>query len=727
MLDQLYENKLELWRLNYGVIILLPKVKPATNIRQFRPICLLNVIYKIITKVLTIRLTSVIHEVVSQYQTAFIPGRNILEGVVILQEVLHELKVINAKGVILKLDFEKAYDKVSWAFLEEVLQRKNFSPKWISWINSAVKGGRVCIDINGERGEYFRSFKGLRQGDPLSPLLFNLVADALSAMLTRANHTGWIQGLVPHLVDGGLTHLQYADDTVVLLHYSPENLQNVRLILTCYEAMSGMKINFEKSEIFTVGLDDEEQHRAMSALNCKLGTFPMKYLGLPVSVAKISKAQLSYVGGKIEKRLGTWQCEYLSSGGKSILLESCLSSIPLYTMGVYQLYEGNHQQMDTFRSRFFWQGTSKKRKYHMVQWDVLNKPKEFGGLGFTDTRVMNVCLLCKWIDRLERDDNSLCCSLLKKKYLGNKSIFQIKNKKGSQFWRSLLDIRDSYQKGRVIDVQSGRQTSFWHDVWLTDCPLRVYFRDLFQIAQEPNISVAKAYNGGCWNLEFRRQLYDDLGEEWLKLLQMLEGIVLNTDRDKVRWALEPSGRYTARSLYKRLTGGGVRDLQMLTIWKCNIPLKVKNFLWMAMHDRIQSAVQLKKKNWSGPIECAVCNTTETTDHILFQCPIAVFLWAFLRDSLNWPKSPTSCVEFLVEIVDNCKGINKKINLFISAGALWTIWKTRNDLVFNKKVLASPATIIFKTVMLVKSWRPLLKPKLHDKADEVFALLSARAG
>jgi mannosylglycoprotein endo-beta-mannosidase len=105
--------------------------------------------------------------------------------------------------------------------------------------------------------------------------------------------------------------------------------------------MSGMKINYDKSEVFTVGLEEAKQQIVVAALNCKLGSFPMKYLGLPVSDCKISEAQLKYVSDKIEKRLDTWQCEYLSSGGKSTLIDSCLSSIPLYTMGVYYLYEGN--------------------------------------------------------------------------------------------------------------------------------------------------------------------------------------------------------------------------------------------------------------------------------------------------------------------------------------------------------------------------------------------------
>jgi hypothetical protein len=104
--------------------------------------------------------------------------------------------------------------------------------------------------------------------------------------------------------------------------------------------MSGLKINFEKSEIFTVGLTEEEQCVAANSLGCKFGSFPMKYLGMPVSSFKISKAQLNYVSEKTKKRLGTWQCDYLSSGGKSTL------------MGVYQLYEGNFQKLDSIRSRF---------------------------------------------------------------------------------------------------------------------------------------------------------------------------------------------------------------------------------------------------------------------------------------------------------------------------------------------------------------------------------------
>lgn len=215
MFSKLHAEELNMSRMNYGLITLIPKLKGANNSKQFRPICLLNVDYKWFTKVLTMRLSRCAANIIIPAQTAFIPGRFILEGVMMLHEVLHELRVHHKQGIILKLDFEKAYDKVHWGFMLEVLKRKNFTNKWVGWMKQVIEGGRVGILINGRPGNFFKTFKGLRQGDPLSPLLFNLVGDTLSVMLDRAKNCGAIRGLVPNLVEGGLTHLQYADDRIL--------------------------------------------------------------------------------------------------------------------------------------------------------------------------------------------------------------------------------------------------------------------------------------------------------------------------------------------------------------------------------------------------------------------------------------------------------------------------------------------------------------------------------
>jgi hypothetical protein len=137
------------------MISLIPKLKEANNIRQYRPICVLNIDYKIFTKVLTKRLTPLADKLISKSQTAFIPERFISEGVITLHEILHELRVKKTKGVIPKLDFEKAYDKVHWSFLIDVLKQKNFPAKWIEWVKQAVEGGSVGININGDHVSFF--------------------------------------------------------------------------------------------------------------------------------------------------------------------------------------------------------------------------------------------------------------------------------------------------------------------------------------------------------------------------------------------------------------------------------------------------------------------------------------------------------------------------------------------------------------------------------------------
>jgi hypothetical protein len=227
---------------------------------------------------------------ISPTQTAFMSGRNIMEGVVMLHETIHEIHRKKMSGIVLKLDFEKTYDKVNWDFLYQTLRMKGFSTKWCYWISQFVSKGSVGVKVNDNMGRYFQTKKGLRQGDSLSPLLFNLIADMLSLLISRAKDNGLINGLVPHLIEGEISILQYADDTIPFMENDLEQAKNMKLLLCTFERLSGLKINFHKNELFCYGDAKQVESQYTKLFGCDLGQYPFRYLRIPMHHKKIMNA-----------------------------------------------------------------------------------------------------------------------------------------------------------------------------------------------------------------------------------------------------------------------------------------------------------------------------------------------------------------------------------------------------------------------------------------------------
>lgn len=164
-----HASKLDIYRLNFSILTLIPKEKDATSMRKFRLVSLLNYIFKVFTKVLTNRLALLMNTLTSSNQSAFIKGIYILEIVVTAHEVLHSTHKSSNPGLVLKLDYEKAFDKVNLDFLLEILHKRGFGPSWIGWIKQITHQGSVGVKINGVEGNFFTTGKGLRQGTPCHP------------------------------------------------------------------------------------------------------------------------------------------------------------------------------------------------------------------------------------------------------------------------------------------------------------------------------------------------------------------------------------------------------------------------------------------------------------------------------------------------------------------------------------------------------------------------------
>jgi hypothetical protein len=720
-------GRVDIARLNFGVISLIPKVQGADTIKQFRPIALINVIFKFIAKAYATRLAPLAHRTIDRSQSAFIKGRCLHEGVLALHEIAHELRVKKLKGLLLKLDFEKAFDRVSWDFLREVLLRKGFSPMIVHRLMQLVSGGQTAINVNGVIGDNFRNARGVRQGDPLSPILFDFMVDSLAAIIARATDSGHLKGVVPHLIPGGITHLQYADDTLIMIEPSDLGLANLKLLLLCFENMSGLKINFAKSEAVVTGVPDLERQRVADALNCKLGSLPLHYLGLPVSDRPLSVADWNFLTEKVGHRVEPWQGLFLASAGRLELTNSCLSSLPMFAMGLYLLHDTTHAAMDRHRSRFFWEGVGPKRKYHMVDWASVCKPREVGGLGIINTKFMNIALMLKWIWKIYQNEEGLWAVLLRAKYLGDHDLFSpAVPTKGSQFWNAIQKIKWYFKMGAKHQVNNGRRTYFWLDWWTGTGPLRFTFPRLFACCDNHFATVQGVRSSGGWSIRFRRSFGLAERVEWDNLCRIFDLSPVSEGDDVVRWALEQSGEYSTGSMYSKLSRGGTVT-HFKEIWRTRVPPKIRVFLWQLIRGRLPSGDQLVKRHGPSNGRCPLCGEWETCDHIFFTCHIAKFMWAGIRDLLSCSWNPAGAADFIA-IANGLSGRLRRIAWFTFAAQCWTLWNIRNKLAIESSLISSPADAIFKMSIYMQSWRVLVRPRdraLLDVALDEVRRLHAR--
>jgi hypothetical protein len=294
-------------------------------------------------------------------------------------------------------------------------------------------------------------------------MLFNIVVDMLAILIERAKNDGQIAGVVPHLVDGGLSILQYADDTILFMEHDIEKAKNMKLILSAFEQLSGLKINFHKSELFCFGEANDVINQYAELFGCEQGQFPMTYLGIPIHYRRLTNAEWKAVEERLQKRLSSWKGKLLSVGGRLVLINSVLTNMVLYMLSFFQVPKGVLQRLDYYRSRFFWQGDSEKKKYRLARWNVVCRPKDQGGLGIHDLEAKNTALLGKWLFKLLTEEG-VWQTLLRRKYIGSKALSHITWKPGdSHFWAGLMHTKNSFFRYGSFLIKDGSEIRFWED------------------------------------------------------------------------------------------------------------------------------------------------------------------------------------------------------------------------------------------------------------------------
>lgn len=620
---------------NDAIVVLIPKVGKPEKITQFRPISLCNVLFKIITKTMVGRLKGVMNKLIGPAQSSFIPGRLSTDNIVVVQEAVHSMRIKKGrKGwMLLKLDLEKAYDRIKWDFLEDTLNAAGLSNLWVNWIMQCVVGPSMSILWNGEKTEAFKPLRGLRQGDPLSPYLFVLCMERLCHLIEEKIEKKNRKPI--NLSRGGpqLSHICFADDLILFAEASVEQIGVIRRVLERFCKASGQKVSLEKSKIFFSSNVSRELGKLISDASGIQSTRELgKYLGMPILQKRINKETFGDVLEKVSTRLAGWKGRMLSFVGRITLTKAVLSSIHVHTMSTIKLSAHTINRLDRISRDFLWGSNSEKRKQHLVAWSKVCLPKSEGGLGIRKAGDMNKSLLAKIGWRLLHDQVSLWAKIVRSKYrVGEiRERRWIKPKSNwSSTWRSVgLGLQEVVLRGQSWVLGNGRKIKFWSDRWLWEKPLCEIASGVIPESFAELTARDMWVEGIGWDLS--RIIPFVTTNQRLDLAAVVLDNVTGA-ADRLSWEETHDGLFSVKSAYKLLTRDAAPKQNMgrfyNRIWSVMAPERVRAFLWLVGNQAIMSNAERYKRHLSETEVCQVCKGgIETTTHILRDCPAMLGIW-----------------------------------------------------------------------------------------------------
>ena len=699
--------------INATFLVLIPKKQNVADLKDLRPISLVGGLYKILAKVLANRIKRVMSKVISPEQSAFVEGRQILDAVLIANEAVDTIIRRKESGIVCKLDIEKAYDHLSWEFLIQVLEKMGFGKRWVSWVKWCISTASFSILVNGSPAGFFQNSRGLRQGDPLSPYLFVIGMEALSRLLNRAVDGNFLSGSQIVGRDGVgsvISHLLYADDTLLFCGASKDQLKYLSWILMWFEAMSGLRINLNKSEILPVGSVDNVQDLAVE-LGCGIGSLPSSYLGLPLGANHKALGVWDTVEDRFRKRLTSWKSQYISKGGRLTLIQSTLSSLPIYCLSLFRMSVSICSRLEKIQREFLWSGGSLVKKTHLVNWKTVCTEKKKGGLGLRRFSILNKALLCKWCWRFANEMDSFWIKVIRCKFgedYGGWRSGDINGGFGVGLWKEIRKEWPQLIQNTYLALGNGSRISFWKDAWCGEEALSLTFPNLFRLTAQKYARVADLWNWdseeGGWNPIFLRSFNDWEMEEVDRFLQVLNRKQIKPlMEDKILFKGSRNDSFYVKSMYRVLDCSPQVAFPSRSIWNPVIPPIMGFFAWEASWGKVLTLDQLKRRGRALANRCFLCEEDEEDiNHLLLHCKKAKMLWDLLLTIVgtSWV-FPNSVIQMLLSWQVATAGKKRK-NIWMAAPVclFWTVWHNRNLLVFEDKATSDQRT---KFLFLSKLW------------------------
>uniref|UniRef100_A0A803P3L4 Reverse transcriptase domain-containing protein n=1 Tax=Cannabis sativa TaxID=3483 RepID=A0A803P3L4_CANSA len=624
-------------QMNYTFICLIPKEENASTVDKFRPISLCNFAYKIISKILATRLRSVMNKLISPLQSAFIPGRWIVESSILTQELVHTIKAKKGKGglLALKLDMHKAFDRIEWSFLEKVLLCNGFDNQVCGLIMTCVSTVSYSVLLNGIPQKKIFPKRGLRQGDPLSPFLFLMCHEVLSKLLLRQQDLGKLHGVSISRSSQAISHLMFADDTIL---FARANTRNVDAILDCistYEGWSGQKCSLAKSSIlFSKNTLVSTHHDIISMLKVKECTGNEKHLGNPFVFKRSKRQEFHFLKDKVLQRINGWKSKLLSFAGRTTLVKAVASTIPIYTMSTGRLPVSTCKELDSLIRKFWWTGSNDKERFMaLIGWENICRPLDKGGLGFRRMEDINKALLAK----------------LAWQFASNKEAP----------W-GILNSKNILRMGSHTLVGKGDTIDIWEQPlipWLDYEDFKALMNNI-RLHHPLLTSVADLINyDGEWNYNLVLQIFgNDLGKKICSIRRLPDN-----HQDTLVWKPSTDGCFSVKAAHNIIAkshGQSWNPTLWRSVWKKDIHPRHSIMVWRVVMGCLPTKDKLP---FVSDKNCPLCDScSECITHLFWDCPVSATI--------------------------HCIPPDLKSNFFTFLGCLFeSVWKARNESIFRGQI------------------------------------------
>ncbi|XP_071929043.1 uncharacterized protein [Coffea arabica] len=658
-------------------IVLIPKMPNPQDFSQYRPISLCNFFNKLLSRILADRIAYVLPKIISPQQTGFVKGRNITDNFLLAQEIVSGIGKKNRGGnVVMKLDMSKAYDRVAWDHIIDVLRRFGFGEIFIDLVWRLISNVWFSVILNGASHGFFKSTRGLRQGDPLSPALFIIGAEVLSRGLNNlAMQSGFVGFKVPYACPS-ITHLAFADDVLIFANGSSYSLKVIMQVLEAYQRCSGQLINVLKTCYLVHPSLPPARRRVIERITkFTWQPFPIRYLGCPLYFGRCKSSYFGEACQSILGRIISLKSRMLSFGGKIVLIKHVLASMPVHLMSAAVIPSKVFRTIEKAFSTFIWSSSPEESKFHWIRWSHMCYPIDEGGVGFRKLQDIYTAFLFKlWWNF--RKGLSLWAEFMKAKYCRHLHPCQVEIKAmDSALWRRMVNVSRQVEFSTLWIVKDGA-CHFWYDNWLGGGAL------FHQATVVPHLSFANFIINGHWDVNL---LYQIMPREMVPSI-LEHPIPEEGGESEVIWTLTTSGNFSIASAFRDIRQARNKSMVFNTIWHSQLPFKDSFFMLRLLLGRLPVPDRLCKLGLHLPSKCFCCASAseESIEHLFSNGHIGSTVWHYFGAScgLSFPGSSLRprIVGWWLSSYDS--EIQRFIGHILPSIVCWQIWKARNKAMFE---------------------------------------------